>query len=114
VFFQLKATDDLHILDDGKTISCRVELADVKLWQREPMPVILVLYDGRKDRAYWLYVQQYLEEKNISFEDFSAGQDRITVRIPMKNRVRRHAIESFREFRNQILEQTKGMQRHDQ
>ena len=58
VFIQLKATDALNLLEDGETISCRVELADIQLWQRESMPVILVIYDGRKDRAYWLYVQK--------------------------------------------------------
>jgi hypothetical protein len=103
VFFQLKATDQLNILKDGETISLRVERVDVQLWQREAMPVILVMYDGRKDKAYWLYVQHYLEERNVSFEDLSLEQDRVTIRMPMANRLNRGAIEKFREFRNQLI-----------
>jgi Domain of unknown function (DUF4365) len=112
VFFQLKATDAPDVLADGKTISCRVELADIQLWQRESMPVILVLYNGRTDRAYWLYVQQYLEEKNITFEDFSGDQVRVTVRLPLRNRLGQQAVERFREFRNRLLEQMEGGFRH--
>ncbi len=114
VFFQLKATDALDILADAKTIPCRIELADIQLWERESMPVILVLYDGQKDRAYWLYVQQYLEEKSITFEDFSEEQVQVTVRIPLRNRLGRKAIEQFRAFRNRLLGQMEGVLRHGQ
>src|SRR5439155_12309707 len=99
VLFQVKATDSLQVLRDGGSIAFRVEVADLKLWQEEWMPVILVVYDGQKDRAYWLYVQEYLEERNVSGEDLLADQDRVTVRIPLKNRLDRRAVERFRQFR---------------
>lgn len=56
VLFQVKATDSLQVLRDGQSIAFRVDVADLKLWQDEWMPVILVVYDGRHDKAYWLYV----------------------------------------------------------
>jgi hypothetical protein len=112
VLFQVKATDSLHVLQEGTTIACRVEVADLKAWQEEWMPVILVVYDGQKNKAYWLYVQQYVEEKNVSGEDLLADQDRVTVRIPSKHRLDRKAVERFRQFRNQHVEFMKGGIRH--
>src|SRR2546430_828537 len=57
VLLQIKATDKLQILKTGPFISLRVDVADLKAWQEEWMPVVLVVFDGKKDRAYWLYVQ---------------------------------------------------------
>jgi hypothetical protein len=112
VLFQVKATDSLQILKDGRTIVCRVEVADLKAWQEEWLPVILVVYDGRGDKAYWLYVQQYLEGKNVSGEDLLAEQDRVTIRIPRNQRLNRKAIEKFRQWRNQNVDLMKGGLRH--
>ena len=58
-FFQVKATDDLPLLADGKTISWVVSRRDLHLWLNEACPVILAVYDGRSDRAFWLHVQAY-------------------------------------------------------
>lgn len=108
VLFQVKATDSLHLLADRKTISFRIEVADLKWWQDEWSPVILVIYDGQRDQAWWLYMQAYLEEKNVSLDDLSDDQDRVTVRIPMQNRLNRRSIETFRALRNARQEQLKG------
>jgi hypothetical protein len=71
VMLQVKATDQPDIPKGSKTISLRVEVADLKYWQGEDMPVILILYDGQKDKAWWLYVQSYLDEKEVSLDDLS-------------------------------------------
>jgi hypothetical protein len=76
------------------------------------MPVILVVYDGDTDKAYWLYVQHYLDEKNVSGADVLAEQDRVTVRIRRSNRLHRKAIERFCQFRNRHVELMRG-DRHD-
>ena len=89
-----------------------MDLADVHLWQRESMPVILVVYDGQTEKAYWLYVQHYLEGKNLSFQDLSDEQDRVTVRVPIKNRLNRKAIAQFRQFHDDLLKQMEGKFAH--
>lgn len=104
VLFQVKATDSLQVLKDGRTIPVRVEVADLKSWQEELMPVILVIYDAQRDRAYWLYMQQYLDEKNVSGEDLLTDQDRVTVRISFRNRLNPKAIERFRGYRNHQMD----------
>lgn len=108
IFFQVKATDSPNILRDGKTISVRVDVADLKAWQEEWAPIILVLYDGQTDRAWWLYVQKYLDEKNVSLDDIGIDQDRVTIRIPNGNRLNQRAMERFRRFRDEVHRSIKG------
>jgi hypothetical protein len=108
VLFQVKATDSLQVLQDEQTVVVRVEVADLKAWQDEWVPVILVVYDGKSDKAYWLYVQRYFDEKQVSSEDVLTEQDRVTLRIPRKNRLNRKAIEQFRQFRTDHVALMKG------
>jgi Domain of unknown function (DUF4365) len=108
VLFQVKATDSLQLLQDERTIVVRVEVADLKAWQDEWVPVILVVYDGKGDRAYWLYVQRYLDDKQVSGEDLLTEQDRVSIRIPRKNRLNRTAIEQIRQLRDHHVELMKG------
>jgi hypothetical protein len=102
VLFQVKATDSLKVLRDGRMISLRIESADLRWWREEYL-VILVVYDGAKDRAYWLHVQQYCDEQRLAVDRPAAEQDRITIRIPTKNRLHRRAIETFRQLRNRLV-----------
>jgi hypothetical protein len=52
VLFQVKATDSLQLVQHGQAIVCRIEVADLKSWQDEFMPVILVLYNGPGDKSF--------------------------------------------------------------
>jgi len=54
VLFQVKATDSLRTLGHEVTIACRVQVADLKAWQDEWLPVILIVFVGYGDRSYWL------------------------------------------------------------
>ncbi|HEV3022731.1 MAG TPA: DUF4365 domain-containing protein, partial [Pirellulales bacterium] len=65
-FVQVKATDRLPLRKDGKTISWTASRRDLKLWLNETYPVILVVYDGIKDRAHWLDVQTYFSDRSTS------------------------------------------------
>jgi hypothetical protein len=112
VLFQVKATDSLALGRDEATVACRVEVADLIWWQAELVPVILVLYDGQKGRAYWLYVQQYLDEKKVSAEDLPGEQDWVTLRLPVKNKLDPEAVERFRQFCHLVLQQVKGTLKH--
>lgn len=57
ILFQLKATDHV-VLTAADAIACRVERADLNHWLEEPLPVVLVMYDAKKDIGYWLHIQQ--------------------------------------------------------
>jgi hypothetical protein len=58
ILFQLKATDRITTLAGAEAVSCRIEQANLVHWLEEPFPVVLVLYDARRDAGYWLYVQK--------------------------------------------------------
>ena len=108
VLFQIKATDSPQVIKTGPFVSIRVEVADLKAWQEDWTPVFLVLYDGQSDNAYWLFVQQYLDEKNVGSDDFLADQDRVAVRIPLKNRLDAEAVGLFRQIRIEFEKTKRG------
>lgn len=119
---QVKATDHPRYDENGKTIGCPVEVADLWSWQGEPWPVILVRYDATADQSYWMYVQRELESSNHRVvtapgEDTPALSDKprehATLRIPVANRLDSKAVMQFRDFRNHVLKQARGIIRHD-
>jgi hypothetical protein len=60
------------------------------------MRVILIVYDAKKDVAYWLYVQAYFQGQ----ADFNliGIKDQITVHIPRGNVLDRKAVRRFAPF----------------
>src|SRR4051812_40175764 len=57
---QLKAAESLLAI--GSDYVFDLDYRDVNLWIREREPVILILYDATRRRAYWVCVQRYFEE----------------------------------------------------
>ena len=52
VSYQLKATDKIKVRAKQQAVALRLEWRDIQAWRTELMPVILVLYDAKEDRAY--------------------------------------------------------------
>jgi hypothetical protein len=104
--FQMKATDHLPLLQDGKTISWTISRRDLKLWLSELFPVILVVYDGQRDKAYWLAVQEYFSGGRTA-DVFAAGEW-INLRVPARNRINRQAVERIAQHKRQIHQQLLG------
>lgn len=98
---QIKATDQPAIAADGTTLGITVGIADLKFWAEELLPVLLVVYDARRDRAYWLHVQRYVEEKAIDFDDVEG--DSVRLRVPLANRLNGRAVQRVRVWKNTIL-----------
>jgi hypothetical protein len=103
VSLQLKASDRLRIRPRQQTFSFPVDRRDLVSWLAQLMPVILIVYDARKDIAYWLYVQSYFRRQK-GFNLFAAGQS-VTVRMPVANVVNEAAVRRFGRFRDRILAQ---------
>lgn len=110
VFIQLKATDHVRELVVEDAVSFRLRRSDLDLWLAEPMPCILVVYDAARDKAYWLYLQAYFEDRR----KFRAAARRgtVTVRIPRVNLVGTEAIRTFVSYRDDVLGQMQGTVRH--
>lgn len=97
-FFQVKATDNLPLLADGKTISWVISRRDLLLWLNEVCPVILVVYDGSRDRAFWLHVQAYFAGRPTA-DLFLAGQT-VNVHIRLSDRLNRRSIHEINRRKN--------------
>ena len=112
VDFQLKATDNLRLVDDGRSISCTVEIAHLHFWYHQLFhPFILVLYDAQKHRAFWVDVQDYLnahmDELGQAIESDAAT---IALRIPVRNKLNVLAVDRFRKL---VLERPKQLESED-
>ncbi len=110
VFFQLKASENLHAAPDGQAYFFQMTIEDYNLWRDEPMPVFLILYDARARRACWVYVQKYFEEDTRREPRLNAKSVRI--RMPLANRMSRRTIRYARGRKQGILDQVKGVIRH--
>lgn len=96
VLMQVKATDSLKVVADGRAIAIRVEWRDMVYWLNEPSPVILVIYDAKSDCAWWIYLNQSLRDAGRA-EVTTAS---LTIRIPLENLLDARAVRRFRKFRD--------------
>ena len=93
VEFQVKSTDRLNFSDNGQTVACTVEFAHVHYWYWEiAHPFILVLYDAKKHRTFWIDIQDYVESHAID------DRETLTVRIPFRNKLTVKSIDRFRKL----------------
>jgi hypothetical protein len=97
VLFQLKATDALKKSADGTALLVRLQWRDLLFWVNEAEPVILILYDAKADRAYWLYVQEYF--RHVQWAERAATATTVTVHIPADHVLREATIRRFAQFR---------------
>lgn len=95
ILIQVKATDRLQIATDG-CIRFRIDRADLKLWLKEGDPLVLVVYDAKRNCAFWLNTQAYFAEHATK----SVFTGTVTIRIPYKNRLNRRAIRDWVQFRD--------------
>ncbi len=104
VYIQIKASETLESV--GNDYAFDLDIRDYNLWMIEEMPVILVLFDAGRRRAYWLCVQRY----------FGADQARqpkrraktVRVHVPHRQPVTRAAIGAWRDLKRQARHGSKG------
>ena len=106
IFFQVKATETLPLLADKKMVSWVVSRRDLMLWVSEAFPVILVVYDGRRDKAVWLHLQAYFADRRPA-DFFLAGQT-LTVHIPVANRLNRRSVQRMIQSKNAAQAELQG------
>jgi hypothetical protein len=101
VRLQLKATDSVRVMPHRQAIAVRLDWRDVVYWLNEWLPVILIVYDAKKDRAWWLHVQKSLREQ------WPKARPRVpatmTAYISQANVLDPAAIRQFARFRDDAL-----------
>jgi uncharacterized protein DUF4365 len=97
VWMQLKATDRLRWRRDRQALVVRVQRAHLLYWLREHYPVILIVYDGIREAAYWLHIQGSLGKGEV-FRLRRTGTT-ITLHVPVDNIVNEAAMRRFAGLR---------------
>jgi hypothetical protein len=95
VYFQLKASESLRTI--GTAYVFDVDIRDYNLWIHEEMPVILVVYDARRRKAFWVAIQEYFDDEMTRQPRMGARSVRL--RIPKNHAVNRRAIQKMRELK---------------
>jgi Domain of unknown function (DUF4365) len=105
-YLQLKATDSLQMAATDGEVVFDLAVEDYNLWTKETMPVVLVVFEARKRRAWWLYVQRYFAEQPSRVP--KKGAKTIRVFVPAKQRLGPKTIAAMRKWKQDILEQSWG------
>ena len=99
MFVQLKATDHLRTSRDGRRARHRINRKDVSLWQGEIFPVYLVVFDAKRERARWIYLQRYFQKHRIKAANMKAKSITIELARPLNE----NAIRSWRDDKIEML-----------
>jgi hypothetical protein len=97
VLVQLKAAETLQAV--GADYVFDLDIRDYNLWTREQFPVILILFDATRRRAYWLAVQEYF--RGDARRRPKKGTKTVRVRVPAQQAVNRRAIATMRRLKRE-------------
>jgi hypothetical protein len=106
VCLQLKAAATLRPV--GSAYGFDLDIRDYHLWMLEEMPVVLILFDASRRRAYWLAVQRYFREDPARRP--RKGVKTVRVRVPRRQIVNRRAIATMRHLKEEALREPRGQQ----
>jgi hypothetical protein len=95
LFIQLKAAESLGAV--GGNYVFDLDVRDYNLWMLEDLPVLLILFDAFRRRAYWLAVQDYFRE-NVARRP-KRGAKTVRVRVPKRQVVNRRAVAKWRDLK---------------
>ena len=105
VRFQLKATEELNVVEHGTKISIPIKTGDLHYWALETCPFMLIVYDFAKDEAYWINVQDYVDQ-HPDVVDPERGT--VNVQIPVSNRLTEDSIASFRDMSLKVVDRLRN------
>ena len=97
LFIQVKASESLRSVRSDYVFD--LDVRDYNLWILQRTPVILILFDVSRKRAYWLAVQEYFRERE--FRRPRKNAKTVRVRVPMRQVVNRQAIAKLREIKQE-------------
>ena len=103
---QVKAAEALRLAGAGYVFD--LDFRDYNLWMAEKMPVVLVLFDASRRRAYWLAVKDYFREDPARGP--RKGARTVRVHVARRQLVSRHAVAHLRGLKNDLYRRAKGGQ----
>lgn len=110
VNIQLKASEHIEYDMNGASLNFSVERAHLDHWLAQPFPVLLIIYDAKMGKAYWVYVQRYFERIPNFF--LANVKKTYNIKVPIDQAVNEEAMYKFAEFKQLILNQIDGVISH--
>jgi hypothetical protein len=101
VCFQFKAKETLDATERSNAYD--LDIRDYNLWIREKIPVIFILYDASRRRAYWLAIQEYF--RTDTSRQPRKGARSVRIRLPRRQVVNGRAIAKMRAMKGAALRQ---------
>jgi hypothetical protein len=101
---QLKAAEVLTAAGSDHVFD--LDIRDYNLWMLERWPVILILFDASRRRAYWLHIQGYFRREEASRP--KQGAKTVRVRVPKRQVVSRRAVAKIRDLKWKAQRQAIG------
>lgn len=95
LFIQLKASESLKRIRSAYAFD--LDVRDYNLWILQRAPVILILFDAAKSRAYWLAVQEYFRDDELRRPRKRAKT--VRVHVPLAHRFNSSAIAKLRDMK---------------
>jgi hypothetical protein len=99
-------------LKAAKTLKARrshypfdLDIRDYNLWTLEWMPVVLVLFDASRRRAYWLHIQSYFR-RDLSRRP-RKGKKTVRVWVPLRQPIGRSAVAKMRVLKQELSDRLK-------
>ena len=80
-----------------------LDVRDYNLWAVESEPVLLILFDAARRKAYWLHVQSYFHQDAARRP--KAGAKTVRVRVPTRQLVSGKAVLKWREIKRGTFNQ---------
>jgi hypothetical protein len=105
IYLQLKAAEALE--ESGTDYVFDIDVRDYNLWIAELQPVVLVLFDATRRRAYYLHVQHYFRQ--TSSRQPRTGAKTVRVRVPSRQPFTRRAVAQLRELKQMLLNRFRVM-----
>src|SRR5262245_45599244 len=93
VYLRLKAAEALT--RSGPNFAFDLDVRDYNLWMTEKSPVLLVLFDASKRKAYWLFVKQYFKDDESRRP--RRGAKTVRVCVPRRQVVTRKGVGLWRD-----------------
>jgi hypothetical protein len=100
IHIQVKATDRLLFRPAQTAFSFRVARTNLVDWLYEVEPVILIVFDAKKKRAYWVCIQALFPDlEKLNF--FAFGKS-VSIRVPVANRLNPSAMRQMARLRDEF------------
>lgn len=98
VRIQMKSSESISY-NRNDCVTFDVDTRDLNLWLTEFDPVLFVIYDAKRHKAYWIDIQKYLKLKSLT----KSQRKQLTYRvvIPKKNRINSRSLRKFAQIKNE-------------